>query len=137
MPDSNILDFDDLLRVARQQPDPQRLLFVFAGAELPDDSTDAQRARFAAGEGGALVPLMCVDKAPDELTTFAALEAESRAAGPAWSIVFVAALAGRGGHAVTPGDADAALQRMVAAIQAGAHQSYIPFDRSGRPVSLE
>jgi hypothetical protein len=50
---------------------------------------------------------------------------------------FVAALAGRGGRPVTPDDADAALQRMVAAIQAGAHQSYIPFDRTGRPVSLE
>ena len=137
MPDSNILDFDDLLRAARQQPDPQRLLFVFAGAELPDDSSAAQRAQFAAGHGGALVPLMCVDKAPDELTTFAALEEESRAAGPVWSIVFVAALAGSGGRAVTPGDTDAALQRMVAAIQAGAHQSYIPFNRAGRPILLE
>ena len=137
MPDSNILSFEDLLQAARRQPEPQRLLFVFAGAELPDDSTDAQRERFAAGEGGALVPLMCVDKAPDELTTFAALEEESRAAGPAWSIVFVAALAGRGGRAVIPADADAALERMVAAIQAGSHQSYIPFDRTGRPVTLE
>jgi len=137
MPDPNILSFDDLLRAARRQSEPQRLLFVFAGAELPDGSTDAQRARFAAGEGGALVPLMCVDKAPEELTTFAALAEESRTAGPAWSIVFVAAIAGNGGRAVTPPDADAALQRMVAAIQAGAHQPFLPFDPTGRPVSFE
>ena len=36
MPDLRISTFDDLLRAARQQPEPQRLLFVFAGVELPD-----------------------------------------------------------------------------------------------------
>ena len=49
-----ISNFDDLLRAARAQPQPQRLLFVFAGAELPDDSTPEQRAAFESGEGGAL-----------------------------------------------------------------------------------
>ena len=34
----NIASFDDLLVAARQQPEPQRLLFVFAGVELPDDA---------------------------------------------------------------------------------------------------
>src|SRR5437763_15902630 len=58
MPDVHISSFDDLLRVARQQAEPQRLLFVFVGAELPEDSTSEQRQRFAAGAGGALVPLM-------------------------------------------------------------------------------
>ena len=57
-----ISSFDDLLLQARQQAEPQRLLFVFSGAELPDDATAQQRARFEAGAGGALTPLMCVDK---------------------------------------------------------------------------
>ena len=35
MPDLNIASFEDFLRAARQQPEPQRLLFVFTGAELP------------------------------------------------------------------------------------------------------
>jgi len=48
----NISDFDDLLCAARGQPEPQRLLFVFANAELPDAATPAQRARFEAGGGG-------------------------------------------------------------------------------------
>ena len=86
----NIATFDDLLRAARQQPEPQRLLFVFARAELPDDSTPEQRLRFAAGEGGTLAPLMCVDKSPDELGTFADLVEESRELGQAWTLVFVA-----------------------------------------------
>ncbi len=57
----NISNFDELLQAARAQAQPQRLLFVFAGVELPDDSTPEQAASFAAGEGGALVPLMVVD----------------------------------------------------------------------------
>lgn len=133
----NIESFDDLLRAARTQPQPQRLLFVFTGAELPDDSSAEQRAQFAAGAGGALVPLMCVDKAPEALTTFAALVDESRAAGPEWVLVFVAALAGTGARPPTSQDAEAPLQRMVEAIKAGAHGAFIPFDRQGVPVRLE
>ena len=132
-----ISSFDDLLRAAREQLQPQRLLFVFTGAELPADSTPEQRERFAAGAGGALVPLMCVDKKPEELTTFAALAEESRMSGLAWTIVFVAGLAGRGGRAPTHDEAEAPLQRMVDAVRTGAHGSFIPFDRDGRPVLFE
>ncbi len=128
--------FEDLLDAARREPDPQRLLFVFAGVELPDDATPVQRQRFAEGAGGALMPLMCVDKALDELDTFAELVEESRASGPDWTIVFVAALGGRGG-VPTSADAEAPLQRMVDAIKAGSHEPYIPFDRAGRPVVFE
>ena len=93
----DISSFDDLLHAARAQPEPQRLLFVFAAAELPDDATPAQRARFAAGQGGALVPLMCVDKTPQELPSFSALVEEARqftAPGHDWALVFAAALSG-------------------------------------------
>jgi hypothetical protein len=133
----NISTFDDLLRAARQQPEPQRLLFVFAGAELPEDSTPEQRRRFDAGAGGVLIPLLCVDKTPDELGTFSALVAESMSLGPEWTIVFVAGLAGQGGRAPTSEDADAPLERMVESIKAGSHRSFIPFDRNGRPVLFE
>jgi hypothetical protein len=137
MPDMNLSGFDDLLHAARVQPEPQRLLFVFAGAELPEDSTPEQRARHAAGEGGALVPLMCVDKTPEEMRTFAGLVEESRATGAEWAIVFVAGLAGRGGLAPTHEDAEAPLQVMVEAIKAGKFGSYIAFDRDGWPVAFE
>jgi hypothetical protein len=137
MDDSSIASFEDLLRAARNQPEPQRLLFVFMGAELPEDSTAEQCRRFAAGVGGNLVPLMCVDKAPEELSTFAALAEESRASGPEWTIVFVAGLAGQGGRSLTHVDAEAPMQRMVEAIKAGSHGSFIPFDRNGQPVLFE
>jgi hypothetical protein len=137
MPDVNISTFDDLLRAACHQPEPQRLLFVFAGAELPEDSTPEQRRRFAAGAGGALIPLMCVDKTPEELGTFSELVEESRSLGPEWTIVFVASLAGQGGRAPTSEGAEAPLRSMVEAIKGGSHGSFIPFDRNGRPILFE
>ena len=131
-----ISSFDDLLMATRQQVEPQRLLFVFSGAELPDDATPEQRSRFQSGIGGALTPLMCVDKAPEELDTFSALAEESGQFGHDWVIVFVAALAGSSGLAPTSEDAEAPLQRMVESIKAGSVGSFIPFDRQGQSVIL-
>jgi len=132
----NIASFDDLLQAARQQTQPQRLLFVFASADLPDDSTPAQREHFLAGEGGALVPTMCVDKTAEELLNFSDLVQESTQFGQEWSIVFAAALSGSGGVAPTPEAAEKPLQQMVEAIKAGTLGTYIPFDRQGQPVVL-
>jgi hypothetical protein len=137
MSNLEIASFDDLLTAARTQAAPQRLLFVFAEAELPEDSTPEQRRQFDIGAGGALVPLMCVDKALDELTTFSALAEEARASGPTWAVVVVAALAGRHGRPLVSKDAEAPLQRMVDAIKAGSHGSFIPFGRDGQPVIFE
>src|SRR5690606_5557179 len=128
--------FDDLLQAARAQAEPQRLLFVFAGVELPDDATPAQRARFERGEGGALVPQMCVDKAPDELASFDALAQEAAQVGQEWALVFAAALSGTLNRAPTSEDAEAPLSRMVDAIKRGAHSGLIPFDRSGHAVRI-
>lgn len=130
----NISSFDDLLRAAREQSEPQRLLFVFANAVLPDDSTPEQRARFEAGHGGALTPLMSVDKAPEQLGSFAALVEESHQFGSDWAIVFVASLSGRDGRAPTSEDADRSLQRMIESIKTGSFGSFIPFDRQGQPM---
>ena len=132
----NISNFDDLLAATRQQSEPQRLLFVFAGAELPPDSTPTQREHFLAGQGGALVPVMCVDKTPGELLGFADLVQESGQFGKEWRIVFAAALAGRGGLAPTSEAVKQALQRMVEAIKAGTLDAYIPFDQQGQAVRL-
>jgi len=133
----NISNFDDLVRAAREQPEPQRLLFVFATAELPDDSTPEQRASFEAGEGGALAPLMTVDKTPDELGTFAALAEEARQFGPGWAIVFVASLPGRDGRAPTSKEAELPLQRMAESIQSGSLGSFLPFNRQGEPMLFD
>ena len=129
--------FDDLLQAARVQPESQRLLFVFAGVELPDDATPAQRERFAQGEGGALVPQMCVDKAPDELASFDALVQEAAQFGKDWTLVFAAAMSGTLNRAPTSGDAELPLESMVDAIKRGVHAGLIPFDRTGHAVQID
>ena len=132
----NIASFDDLLQAARQQREPQQLLFVFAGAELSPGASAEQRVHYEAGMGGELAPLMCVDKAAAELASFGALCAEATRAGPPWAIVFTAALSGTKGRAPTSTDIDTALQHMVDAIKTGRLQGMLPFNRTGEPVHL-
>ena len=129
-----ISTFDDLLRAARAQAEPQRLLFVFTAAGLPHDATAEQRADFQAGIGGELTPLTVVGKAPASLTGFEALLEESLAFAPEWAIVFAAALSGRDGHAPTDAEADAAMQRMVESVRIGSFGAFIAFDRQGLPL---
>lgn len=133
----SISNFDELLRSAREQPEPVRLLFVFSAAGMPDDATPQQRAHFQAGQGGTLTPLMCVDKAPGELASFDALVAESRQLGHAWDIVFVAAMAGTIGLDPTGDQAEGPLQRMVESIRSGDIDSFIAFDASGLAVQFD
>ena len=131
-----IANFDDLLRAATEQPEPQRLLFVFATAGVDADATAEQKARFEAGQGGTLTPLMCVDKLPGELASFDGLLEESRAFDQAWDMVFVAALPGQGGASPTSEQAEAPLQRMVDAIKSGSIGGFVPFDAKGQPVQF-
>jgi hypothetical protein len=132
----NISHFNDLLQAARAQPEPQRLLLVFTAASLPGNATAEQRAGFEAGESGELAPLMCVDKDPLALIDFEALAAEAATLGPAWALVFAAALSGQGGVPPADGAVDAALQRMVEAVKSGNLSGLIPFDRRGEAVQL-
>jgi len=132
-----IESFDDFLQAARTQILPQRLLFVFANAELPDDATPDQRAGFEAGRGGALVPLMCVDKSPGELQTFDALVQEAAQFGHTWSLVFAGAMSGSANSAPSSAQVETSLQAMVEAIKRGDVYRYLAFDRKGMPVVLE
>lgn len=134
--DTETSHFAQLLRAAATQPQPQRLLFVFAGAELPPDATPAQRERFERGQGGTLAPLMCVDKTPDELSSFAALADEARQFGPPWQVVFVAGLGGAGGHPPSDTQVSQALDRMVDSVKQGRIAGYAAYDPSGRSLDL-
>ncbi|MCB5194692.1 ribonucleotide reductase subunit alpha [Deefgea salmonis] len=132
----NIASFTDLLTAARAQPTPQRLLFVFTGAGLPEGASAEQVAQFTAQQAGELTPLMYVDKSPLELSTFAVLTAESTQLIPTWDVVFVAGLGGKGQLAPTHDEIEGAFQRMMAAIQSGAVQQFLAFRRNGELVQL-
>jgi hypothetical protein len=129
-----LADFADFLAAARNRPESQRLLFVFAVAELPQAHSPGQARRFREGRGGALAPVMCVDKGLDELDAFAALADESRATGQPWDMVFVAALAGENGAAPQPADIDRAFRTMVDAVHRGAIERFLAFDPQGDVV---
>ena len=133
---TNPTHFQQLLRAALAQPEPQRLLFVFAAAELPDDASAAQRERFAAGQGGTLVPLACVDKSPEELASWEALVAESRRASPPWQVVFIAGLAGQGDRAPTAQAIDSALKAMVESVRQGRFGGYLALNLGGEPLDF-
>jgi len=131
-----ITNFADLLGEARLQPDAQRLLFVFTRAELPDNPTAEQRRNFEQGVGGVLTPVLCVDKAPEELSDMAALVAESKETGIEWDIVFVGALSGRGGEAPSAEQAEAQLERMVESLKMGSVDQFLALDRQGEAVQI-
>jgi hypothetical protein len=133
MSSATIAEFADLLRLARAEPQPQQLLFVFVKAALPDAATPAQRAAFDAGVGGELEPLMVVDKAADALADFASLTAEAAAFGPPWSLVFASTQPGGDANADAIGPA---LDEMVERVRAGWLTGMIAFDRRGRAVAL-
>ena len=132
----NIASYADLITAANAQAEPQRLLFVFVRAELPDDATAAQKAAFAAGDGGALAPVLCVDKLPAEQPTFAGLVAESNHTGLDWQMVFVTTMSGRAGIAPGSDEADQALKMMVESVKQGSIGSFLAFDRDGNTLQL-
>ncbi|ODU44475.1 ribonucleotide reductase subunit alpha [uncultured Aquimonas sp.] len=130
-------NFDDLLAESRRQAEPQRLLLVFAQAELPPDATVDEREAFKRGEGGALAPSVCVDKLPEEIGTFAALIDEARSIGVHWDVIFVAAMGGRGGHAPNSDEAVQPLRMMVEQIKGGRIGRFLCVDRQGQLVQLQ
>lgn len=131
-----VSNYSELIDASRGQDEPQRLLFVFCRAELPDDASAQDRAAFERGEGGALTPVICVDKTPDEAPDFRALSEESRATGQNWDVVFIAAMSGRGGVPPSTDEAQQPMTMMVESIRLGHLGNYLPLNRNGEAVAL-
>ncbi|MFN3901508.1 MAG: ribonucleotide reductase subunit alpha [Alishewanella aestuarii] len=132
----NIQSYQDLLQAAAMQQEPQRLLFIFAKAELPNGYTDSQKHNFEQGQGGALPPVLCVDKLPEEVSAFQQLVTESAHTGIDWDIAFVSALGGRGGFPPNSDEAVQPLQMMMQKIQGGMIADFLTFDKNGELVAL-
>ena len=128
--------FNDFLRLARGQAEPQQLLFVLTRNELPAHHTPAQAAQFAAGEGGHLAPVAYVDKAPHEIPSFDVFLREADSHVDDWIIVFAAALPGIANRPPTVLAIEQALERMVETVRGGQIAAYLAFDREGVPLQL-
>jgi hypothetical protein len=131
-----ISSYNDLLQAAKSQAEPQLLLFVFTKAELPEDATEVEKENFAQGMGGTLTPVVCVDKSPEELTSFSALLEESKRTGQDWDVVFISSLSGRAGIAPNSDQAEQPLQMMVQAIQAGSISGFLAFSKTGEILDI-
>jgi len=131
----NITNYESLLSAAKQQVEPQRLLFVFLKASLPKNHGSDEASRFYSGEGGELEAIMCVDKTLNELGCFSDLVEESKKMNQDWHIILVAGLSGRNGVLPNPVETEQALKAMVQSVQTGGDLSrYIAFDRTGIPI---
>jgi hypothetical protein len=131
-----LASFDDFLHVARRQPEPQQLLFVFTRNELPEGHTPEQAEHYKAGQGGHLAPVVCVDKAPHEIGGFSAFVEEADGNIDDWAVFFVAALPGVANREPTPLAVEEALDRMVESVRIGQVGTYLAFDRSGAPLQF-
>ena len=133
----DITDYASLLAVAKTQPEPQRLLFVFLKASLPKDHAGEEESRFNSGQGGELEPIMSADKTLHELGSFSDLVAESEAMGKSWNIVLVAALSGKNGVMPTSADAEEPIKKMAQTVESGGNLSnYMAFDNTGTPIQF-
>jgi len=116
----SITDYASLLERARQQDQPQRLLFTFTQAQ-PQPG----------GQGKSLSPVLCADKLTEELGSFEQLVEESKQMQTHWDVVFVGALGGSSGQAPASEECEAPLRAMVTAIEQGSIGHLLAFDRDG------
>ena len=125
--------FKELLEMAEQQAEPQRMLLLFAKAEgvSKKAATDKDPKR------GTIEPRMCVDKLPSELSTFDALVKEADSVEKDWNFVFVAGLSGINGVAPSTDMAEPYLNKMTNDLASGQNiAQYVVFDRDGQPIEM-
>ncbi len=124
--------FKDLLKMSLEQEQPQRLLFLFAKADAQNPKKSKKHQR------GTITPVMCVDKLPEELTTFADLVKEADSIEKNWNFVFIASLSGEQGMTPTSDDAEPFLNKMTHDVESGNGVGrYVVFDRDENPIELE
>ena len=123
--------FSDLLSMANEQPDPQRLLFLFASVKATNKSRKQDDKK------GTIEPTMVVDKLPEEIDTFSDLVKEADGINKNWDFMFIASLNGDMQKAPTSEDAEPYLNKMTNDIMTGKNvMRYVVFDRQETPIEL-
>lgn len=123
--------FQDLLDMTQEQPDPQRLLFLFAQTDI------SRKTRKRDEKTGTITPTMMVDKLPSELSDFSALVEEADEMSKDWNFVFIAALGGEKGQPPSSDDAEPFLTQMSNDVVSGKNiHRYVVFNRQEEPVEI-
>lgn len=122
--------FHDLLEMAKIQDEPQRLLLVLAKTESKSSNGQTQRT-------GTIAPVICTDKLPAEIDSFASLVAEADEVTQDWDMVLIASLDGAEGRAPTSEEAEPHLDKMVNDVMTGQDLSrYLILDRNEHVVTM-
>lgn len=112
------------------------MLFVFLKASNSKRGKPSGDPKVS--QGGELQAIMCVDKTPDELSSFSNLVREAEKMGQDWHIVLIAGLAGHSGIVPSSDDAEPSLKKMVYAVESGGDLSkYMAFDKDGAPIQFQ
>ena len=123
-------NFRKMIDTAEAQDLPQRLLIMLAKSEI--EANDKEK-----GMSGTITPVICVDKTPDEITTFEDFVTEADSINSDWDMMFIASLAGENNEMPTPEEADPVLNRMVNDLMSGQDLSrYLVLDRNEDPVDI-
>lgn len=129
-----ISKFSDLLEMAQSQEQPQRLLMLFAMADGGSGNPKKQRKK----QHGTITPVMCVDKLPQEIGSFAELVSEADQISRDWNFVIIAGLSGENGVAPSTEEADPYLNQMANGLSMGEDLSrYLIFDRHENPIVMQ
>ena len=133
MSEQTLHNFDDLLRVARQQGRPQRLLVLLLKANSPQSSKD----QAALDQEGLLWPAQARDfPITEKLSRESICQQADEVAGE-WQFLMVGVLGSSTGRLPSSDDAEAQLKRMAWCVMSGEGlQAYAFFDRDGDAVSL-
>lgn len=132
-----IENFDDLVRLACGEPQPQQLLVVLLRVEPvyrqgPDGRTEPVPG------GGSLAPLAVKDYPIQPKLRFDALRDEADQAAADWGFMMLAVLPGRGPEPPERGTIDDHLKRMAQTVVTGGNLSgYLFLDREGEPHQVE
>lgn len=123
--------YEELLAMAANQDQPQRLLFLFAKPEGHNPKKSKKHQK------GHINPIMCVDKLPEEVTSFDALVTEADSIDKEWHFVFISGLSGENNTPPSSDDAEPYLNKMTNDLVTGQNISrYLVLDRHGQPIEM-
>ncbi len=123
--------FSELLEMTSAQDEPQRLLLLFANAEAKNPKKSKKHQQ------GTITPVMCVDKAPEEVSDFTSLVKEADGINKEWNFLFIASLSGENGNAPTTEEADPYLNKMTNDVEMGNISQYLVIDRDENRIELQ
>lgn len=117
--------FQELLTMARYQPEPVKLLMMFTKADIESANNNVNK--------GFIEPRMCVDKLPQELSDYTTLCKEADVINPDWDLVFITSINAN----VESSIIDKSMKSMVSDVQTGKNTSmYVVLDRQDNLVEM-